>query len=506
MRSRTALAASAIAALAFPGAALAADAPGQVPPQAALDAAEQALTPGAPTAGAAPAPAAPTTADASLALRDLALAMPRLEGAERRRAKAILARPTDSRDPIGDSYGVPEATPYCSAHFCVHYVTSGKNAPSLVDAGGAPGVPDYVEKVDIAAETSYAIQNGPVGWEPAKPDGNLGGNSLTDVYLVDVGSQGVFGYSAPDPPPAQSCRRSCFAYLVMDNDFSPEEFGYPDPQVPLEVTIAHEFNHVLQFRQDASTDGWLFESTAVWTEELVFPNDNDYINSYLGAFAHTPQVPVTDFDGGQGLRIYGLATFTHFLSTIRGYGPRVIVGAWSLAPNAEPKDFAADALDRSIERGGGPGLGAEFARFAATTAEWRSLGFPDAATYPDVSRKGTLRKSRRGKRLVLDHMAYRLFNVRAGGGGKLKLKVSAGEVRAGLALVGRDDDTGQVVTKVEYLGRGGRGTVTLSSPGHYERITAAVVNADTRISGFDNVHRDWNYTRDNAKLKARLAG
>jgi hypothetical protein len=503
-----AAAVTAVAALALPAAAAADDSPGQVPPGAALDAAQAAIDPGAVAAAetAEPATATPATTDPSLALRDLALAMPRLEGAKRRQAKALLARPTDGHDPIGDSYSVPEAAPYCTAHFCIHYVTSSRDAPSLVDAGGVLGVPDYVEKIDIAAETSFAIENGPIGWQPAKPDGNLGGNSLTDIYLVDVGGQGLFGYSAPDPPPAQRCIRSCFAYLVMDNDFSPAEFGYPDPQVPLEVTIAHEYNHVLQFRVDANTDGWLFESTAVWTEEKVFPNDNDYVASYLKTFANTPQVPVTDFNGAHGLRIYGLSTFNHFLDTVRGLGPSVVVGAWKLALKTNPKDFAAAAMDQSIKQHGDGGLGAEFSRFAAATAEWRSLGFPDAASYPDVVRKGSLHKSGHGKRLSLDHMAYRLFNVAPTSGAKLKLTVSSGHVRAGLALVGRDDETGRVVSKVKFLKRGGSGSVTLSSPGDFERITAVVVNADARANGYDQVHRDWNYTEDNARLTARLSG
>ena len=500
---RTVAAIVVASALALPASSAADGTPGQIPPGAALDAAQEALEPGTATATAEPATTTPATADPSLALRDLALAMPRLEGAQRRQAKQLLARPTDGRDPIGDSYSVPEATPYCTAHFCVHYVTSTKDAPSLVDLGGVPGVPDYVEKIDIAAETSYAIENGTIGWAPPKPDGNLGGSSLTDIYLVDVGGDGLFGYSAPDPPPAQRCIRSCFAYLVMDNDFSQAEFGYPDPQVPLEVTIAHEYNHVLQFRVDANTDGWLFESTAVWTEDKVFPNDNDYVASYLRTFARTPQIPVTDFNGAHGLRIYGLATFNHFMDGVRALGPGVVLGAWKLAPRNG--DFAAAAMNESIKRRHDGGLGQEFTRFAAATAEWRSLPFPDATAYPDVARKGSLRKSAHGKRIVVDHMAYRLLNVSASGP-KLKLTVSSGGVHAGLALVGRDDDTGQVVSNAKYLKRGGSGSVTLDSPGDFERVTAVVVNADARARGFDRVHRDWNYTEDNARLTVRLSG
>jgi hypothetical protein len=482
-----------LASLLAPAGAAADDPPGQLAPEATLEAAQQALEPGAAPDSIDPqqlAAASVATADPSLALRDLALAMPRLEGPDRRRAKALLARPTDARDRLGDSYGAPEAEPFCSAHFCVHYVTTTKDAPSLTDVGGVPGVPDYVEKIDVAAETSYAVENDQLGWRPPKPDGNLGGNSLTDIYLVNVGGRSLFGYSAPDPPPEQRCVRTCFAYLVMDNDFSEGEFGYPDPQIPLEVTIAHEYNHVLQFRVDARTDGWLFESTAVWSEDRVFPNDNDYVSSYLRTFASTPQVSITNFAGAHGLRIYGLATFDHFLDRVRGYGPGVILAA---------------AMDKSIRNHDGPGFGVEFTQFAAATAEWRSLGFPDATLYPNVNRKGKLGKSKHGKRITLDHMAYRLFNVSPQGGSKLTLTVSSGEVRAGLALVGRDA-SGRVVTKARFLKKGGHGSVTLASPGDFDRITAVVVNGDYRVSGFDQIRRDWNYTRDNAKLKARLAG
>ena len=502
----TLIAAALVAAsrLALPATASADAGPGQPPPAAALEAAEQALTPGIAPADSVPgpAPATPASADPSLALRDLAHALPRLEGAERRRAKAILARPTDNRDPIGDSYSVPEAAPYCSAHFCVHYVTSSKDAPSLTDAGGIPACPTTSRRSTSPPRVLRGRKRADRLASP-KPDGNLGGSSVTDIYLVNVGGEGLFGYSAPDPPPAQSCSRTCFAYLVMDNDFSPAEFGYPDPQVPLEVTIAHEYNHVLQFRQDARTDGWLFESTAVWTEELVFPNDNDYVNSYLKTFARTPQVPVTDFDGGRGLRIYGLATFNHFLSTSAPTGPSVVVGAWTRAPKVNPKDFAAAALDRGDSGPKRPWPRSRVHPLRRRDRRVALAGFPDAASYPDVTRKGSLKKSAH-KRVVLDHMAYRLMDVRGAGGGKLKLSLSAGDVRAGVALVGRDDDAGgQVVMKVKYLTKGGRASVTLPSPGDYERVTAVIVNADTRVHGFDNIHRDWNYTRDNAKLTAQ---
>ena len=46
----------------------------------------------------------------------------------------------------------------------------------------------------------------------------------------------------------------------------------------------------------------------------------------------------------------------------------------------------------------------------------------------------------------------------------LTLSLKAGHVRAGVALVGRDDDDGTVTTAVRYLKKGGKATVTLTDP------------------------------------------
>jgi hypothetical protein len=442
--------------------------------------------------------------DPTLALRNLHAVLPRLHGDRRRQALRLLARPTDAKDPYHNSYKVPEAAPYCTANFCVHYVTTTADAPDLTDLGGVLGVPDYVEKIDVAAETSYAVENVQLGWPAPRSDGTLGGgDGLTDIYLVNVGGDGLFGYSAPDP--SQNCKRKCFAFLVMDNDFSFNEFGYENPQIPLEVTIAHEYNHVLQFGIDAALDGWLFESSATWSEDKVFPNDNDYVN-YLNTFARTPGVPITKFSGGRGLRIYGLAVLNHYLdSGAGGLGPGVVLGAWKAGSTTDPANFALGALNESIRNLGGLGFGQEFTKFAAATAEWRtSGGFPDATSYPDVKREGALLPDTGTTKATLDHTAYRLYDVSANAASSLTLSLNSGSVRAGIALVGHDNDDGTVTTAVRYLGHGGKASVTLIDPTRYERITAVVVNADTRISGRARDGRDWHYIHDNAPLKIKL--
>ncbi len=492
-----------------------APAPAPSDPEAILETAEATVAPAQAPPGADPAE------DATLILRDLALAYPDLQGAERRRAKSLLARPTDGpADPIGDGY--PLAAPVASAqsaHFCVFWVNAPgfPDAPSLTDANGVAdgdGTPDYVESLLQIAEYSRSIEvaPGPMGWKAPKPDVDGCGSdpsALTDIYLKQLGDQGLFGYETVDP--GQGRARSQYAYLVLDNDYAPSEYGYDDPAIPASVTLAHEYNHVLQMTYDTFQDVWFLESTATWSEEQVYPDVNDWLN-YVNAFAKFPSEPITTFfppDDDRSLRIYGAATWNHWLdSGSGGFGAGVIRRAWERSDNTKPADFALAAYDEAIERSGGRGFGREFVPFAAATAEWRAGAgnLPDHASYPDVKRKGSLAKGGQ-KSVHLDHTAYRLLDVRPTGGKQLTLRADLDDgVAGGLALVGRDGDalSGSVTRKVKYLDNGGKGSVTLDDPGRFDRITAVLVNADVDVKGFSG--GDWVYSKDGARLKARLTG
>src|SRR2546423_859086 len=82
---------------------------------------------------------------------------------------------TSGAAPQQSGYTVAEATPYCTAHYCVHYVTSTEDAPDPTDGNGN-GVPDYVETTAAAAEYSHSVENGQLGWREPKGDGTIGGN------------------------------------------------------------------------------------------------------------------------------------------------------------------------------------------------------------------------------------------------------------------------------------------------------------------------------------------
>jgi hypothetical protein len=426
----------------------------------------------------------------------LSRSLPSLGPAQRRRTRALLARPTDSPDPGGNTYAVPEQPRYCVVHFCVHYVATTVDAPDLTDSNGN-GVPDYVEQVAAVAEQSYSTENTTLGWQSAKPDGALGGDSRTDVYLVQLGGQ-LFGYSAPDP--GQGSNRSQHAYLVVDDDYTPAEFPGTNPLDDLEVTFAHEYNHVLQFGYDVDQDLWFYEATAVWMEDHVYPAINDYLR-YVKRWVLRSKTPLTASD----IKIYGSAVWNHWLAG--RFGDAVVRTAWERAAAVRPFGFSINAYSAAIRAAGGKDFSHQFARFAAATAEWRTPGdfpYPDALLYEDVKRRGKLHPGRFILRR-LSHTGYLLLRVRPRHVRALRLLAGAHRrTKSAFALICREGpvETGRVRIKMRFAKHGGVRGVTLRHPGRCKRITAALINADPRQRGF--AFGDWLYRHDHERFAATL--
>ncbi len=451
--------------------------------------------------------------DLSSLLQRIAAAMPSYQGTDRRAAASLLARPTDgAADPQQDGYTAPEArnSPYCSAHFCVHWVASGADAPNLSSADGS-GVPSYVEQVDAVAENVYSVEVGALGWRPPKSDGAIGGGlGKTDIYLKNLGGTGVYGYTAPDPNQLQG--HQLYAYLVLDNTFDRTKFPqYSTPLTPLEVTLAHEFNHVLQFNYDALEDTWMFESTAVWAEGKVYPLAYDYLQ-YLPGWEALTTVPLTKFNGTdpndrRNVKVYGSAVWNKWLDA--RYGANVVRDAWADSVHTTPVSFAPGAYDASIRQHGGAGFPDSFDRFAAATAEWQAgnSGFPDGALYADIPRAGTLSVGGPTDRLRLDHTTFRLLGVPGTGLPRVKLVATLPNGTTGaVALVGRHGGGSGATqfSEVAELPRGGTGAVTLTDTATYNRLTAVLVNSDVTEHGYLQSLPDWQFTKDNQLFVAHV--
>jgi hypothetical protein len=446
---------------------------------------------------------------ASLALLAVLAALPvAAQAGDQWTFRQPLARPTDHPDPARHSYTVPEAarSPACAGRFCVHWVAEGIDAPELADRNGSAdgdGVPDYVERVLKVAVHVHAIENGKLGWREPRSDGRRGGRrGKTDVYLKELGRL-LFGYAAPDrgqAPKGDRLPRRLHGYLVLDNDYSPFQYPGTEQQADLEVTFAHEYCHILQMGYDAYQDAWMAESTAVWMEDQVYNGINDYLR-YVRRWVLLYRTPLT----ANSIREYGAAVWNEWL--VRRYGQGILRDAWSRALHTRPGGFSVASYNAAIRAAGRSEFSFDFARFARDLAEWRTgAGFREGHSYPDVPRQGGLPRDGRPLQRSLNHATFQLLRVHADRRRAAVVRMDAPPgVAAGLALVGRlgGERDGRVVSRLRFRRSGGTMTVRLPRPARFERITAVLINADTRAEGFSARRLDWNYLTDTAPFRVR---
>ena len=382
---------------------------------------------------------------ATLVLRDLAIRIHQLSGHDRKRGLAILARPDDGVGVDPNGYSVPSEV-MCS-NVCLHWVESTTDAPPLTDAD-LSGFPDWVETTSSVLEEVWQTEVVRYGYRPPKSDltsANHGPDGRLDVYLADIGDDGLFGYCTTDDPDLLDGVYPPWdgsAYCVLDNDYNAAQYGTRSSGlVGLRVTAAHEFFHAVQFGYDALEDLWFMESTAVWMEDEVFDNINDnrvYLRSSSMAQADVP------VDYGGKFFLYGNWIFIRFLTEYFGSraagDPSVVRDAWELADGSlgGPDYYSMQALAQ-VARERDSDLSWAFADFGAfnlAPKRFYDEGSAYRAPRIDKSFGMTAAKSDTGWSTVrTDHMTNRYIRFRPGRGigstAKLALGVDAPPARTG---------------------------------------------------------------------------
>jgi hypothetical protein len=387
--------------------------------------------------------------DATLALRDLRVQRVNLSPADRTTANRMLARPGAS-------------SRKCFAAVCVHYSTTGADAASTT----------YVDQVGQVADHVLATYAA-AGYRRPKSDGTLGGNPKLDIYLQDLGSQGLYGYCDSDRQPRAQGPYDTWAYCAFDNDY--EEF----PRTPLdnlEVTAAHELFHAVQFAYDYYEDAWFMEATATWAEDEVYDDVNDNLQYLPYGPMRQPGRSMDHFQRS-GLKQYGDWIFFRYLTehipAAAGGLPTLVRQMWQRADGATGgrDEYSIQAVARTLAARGTT-LRTQFARFAAanrrpatTYEEGRANHYPAAPLSLRVALSGRKRDSGWQTRTV-DHLAsatVRFSRATGMAARRLRLRLDLPAVRFGsgaVATVYRTTGAPQTVT----LGLTAQGNRTRSLP------------------------------------------
>ena len=287
-------------------------------------------------------------ADMSLLLSDLALRVRSLSGAARNRALDLLARPTDEgvadNPNAGYSYRGATTEVDCGEHFCIHWSEAGRHQIVPTDASGN-SVPDYVDSVQAEMEHVWDVQIDELGFRPPKSDASSENDDVPaqhaaklDVYLVDSGSDGIYGYCGTDDPNLVNPFTDYgywdgSSYCGLDNDFRPAQFGGAPALESLRVTAAHEFFHAIQLAYSAGHDSWMSEGTAAMMEDVVYDEIND---NYQYLVASSLRRPFLSLDRNQGPYHYGVWIFWRFLT--------------ELPPMAGAPDMGTDVIRETWEQ------------------------------------------------------------------------------------------------------------------------------------------------------------
>ena len=279
----------------------------------------------------------PIVSAAGAMLRDL-------EGDDRRRLAKALTRP--SRD-------LEQVT--ASGHFKVHYSLVGAGAVDDTDDDGN-GVPDYVDITAAVLDSVWAIQVEQMGYPPPLSDIGFGGGDERDVYIVELGNAGVYGFTYPE----DSSGFTTYSYMELDNNYTDPLYRETKGLDALRVSIAHEFFHMIHFTYyQGNETGWWREASATWIEDVIYPEVDDYLQ-YVPSFLLTTHRALDERQRGGDFRVYGLSLFAHFVD--QRYGPDLIRGIWSRIGGS--RSGSLEQYDRALRDGARVGLDAAVSEFA----------------------------------------------------------------------------------------------------------------------------------------------
>jgi len=277
--------------------------------------------------------------------------------------------------PILDSSHVSPA-----GFFRIHYTLDGVHA---VTGSSAAGTPLFVIEAAITADSAYSVLVDELDFLPPVPDAGVDGPEL-DIFLVDMKTwenalyYGMTYFENYTPSPT---------YLLVDNDYT--ESGYSTSGInALQVTIAHEFFHMVQLRYshpaflDWSNVYW-YEISSVWFEEFCYPDINDY-HAYVQSNFNAYQFPGLE----NTTYMYGHGIYGQVLD--KEYGTRnskhIMLDLWENLSDNDAMDNLEQVLNASPWNSSLTDALGKYALYNVFTGSRAITGlyYDDAAALPEV--------------------------------------------------------------------------------------------------------------------------
>jgi hypothetical protein len=386
--------------------------------------------------------------------------------ADRQGLAKTLARPN-----LNESYRT------ASGRFRIHYDLQGRNGINPIDANNN-GLPDYIDDTENTLETIWRLQIETLGYLPPPSDGGLGGGEEFDVYITQLGNR-VYGYTFPDGGGPTTA-----SYLEIDNDYTDPLYVQTRELEALQVTLAHEFFHSIQFGYYQGSDSaWWQEATATWMEEVAFPEVDDYLQYVSSLLDQTER----SIDSGSrfntsDLHIYGISLFAHFLD--QRFERALIRLTWEEIGrtfNAELANF--DGPIRNFVPGGLAAVIGEYAVWNFFTGRRSIPGrfYQESEKYPQVSSQALQPVD--GSAVLdngqVDHLGstyYVLDPRRRPGGAVLNFELKRGRWDTQLILISRDSVE---VRPVE------QSPVQVADWDSYDEIALVLTSTEQRGFGFE---------------------
>lgn len=202
----------------------------------------------------------------------------------------------------------------------IHYGTGSDWRPRQ---SGPNGIPDYVDEVAWALDSSWSMEIDRFNFIPPLP--NKDSTHTSDRYraVITWFTSGWYAMTYPEGKTDSMSPKGYTSYIEIRNEWSGSEWrdlGYDlHPENGIRVTCAHELFHGVQYAMtwnlpyDSQLDDfpltWI-EGTAVLMEELAFDYVNDYLQ-YAGFFFYNPQMSF--LDSSLDMRVYSNSILAKYL-------------------------------------------------------------------------------------------------------------------------------------------------------------------------------------------------